>query len=168
METGTERIRRWALYAGATLLLCLLQTMLHGLRIWGLFPFLYPLMVAAVANYEGAIAGTAYGLTLGILCDLTLAAPIPCFYTLIFPPVGLVAGLIAGGLLSSGPFCLTISAVVSLTMTDLFHGLLLWMTGKAAWQATGVVFLRELILTLPFLLPVGLLFHRVHQKTLTN
>lgn len=168
METGTERIRRWALYTGATLLLCLLQTILHGLRVWGVFPFLYPLMVAAVANYEGPIPGTVYGLFLGVLCDLTLAAPIPCFFTLIFPPVGLVAGLIAGGLLSAGPFCLLMSAAISLTMTDLFHGLILCLTGKAAWHAALLVFVRELLITLPFLLPVGLLFHRVHKSSTSN
>jgi hypothetical protein len=81
-----EIIFRWSLYAAAALALCLVQGfLLQFLRLFGAMPFLFPAVAACVGMFEGPFAGAAFGLILGVACDLTVAAPIPCFYTLIFP-----------------------------------------------------------------------------------
>ena len=50
-------------------------------------------------------------------------------------------------------------------LTDLFHCLLLWLRGQAAWAAGAWVFLRELCVSLPLLIPVVLLFSAVFRRT---
>ena len=78
---------------------------------------------------------------------------------------GLLASLIARSLLPAGFMCsLTVSALAFL-LTDLFHCLLLWAGGKAAWGAAAFVALREFCVTVPLTVPVTLLFRAVFRKT---
>ena len=49
---------KWAVYAAATLLLCALQSMaLNQIHALGLTPFLYPMLPALVAMFEGPRRG---------------------------------------------------------------------------------------------------------------
>ena len=106
MLARNETIFKWSLYGAATLALFLLQGLvLQRIELWGVFPFLFPVEVAILASYEGPLPGTVFGLVLGVCCDLTVTAAIPCFYTLIFPVVGLAAAAIAGSVISAGPVC---------------------------------------------------------------
>lgn len=57
------------------------------------------------ATFEGPAAGTVYALACGVFCDLLLPSPIPCFYTLILPLVGLAAGLLSQSLIPAGYLC---------------------------------------------------------------
>ena len=47
----------------------------------------------------------------------------------------------------------------------MFHCLLLWAGGKAAWGAAAFVALREFCVTVPLTVPVTLLFRAVFRKT---
>lgn len=96
MLARNETIFKWALYAGATAVFFLLQGgVLQRISLWGVIPFVFPILVAVVGMYEGPLPGSVYGLTVGVLCDLLLPAFIPCFYTLVFPAVGLCAALVS-------------------------------------------------------------------------
>ena len=166
MLARNETIFKWALYAAAAALCLLVQgALLQRVTLLGVIPFLYPLLAAIPASCESPLSGTVFALCMGVLCDQLLPGPIPCFYTLIFPLAGLLASLIARSLLPAGFLCsLTVSALAFL-LTDLFHCLLLWVDGKAAWSAGAFLTLREFCVTAPLVPLMTLLFSAVHRRT---
>lgn len=161
----SEVFFKWLLYSAASLLLLLLQgAVLQRLRLFDVMPFLYPVLAAVLSMYEGALSGTVYSLALGVICDLALPGPIPCFYTLIFPLAGLCAGLISRSWLPAGFLCSLVVSFTAFVLTDTFHGLLLVLAGKAAWAAVTTTALREICATALFIPVVFLLFRRVCRK----
>jgi len=165
----SEIIKKWALYSGATILIFLLQgLLLRHIVILGVFPFLYPVLTAITSSLEGTFPGTVYGLVLGVVCDLTIAAPIPCFYTLLFPIIALLAALISRRLLSSGFLCSLACSGMAFLLNGLFHALLLWLGGQSAWGTAAWLTLREGVLSLLFSPIVFFLFSAVHQKCLRD
>ena len=166
MIARNETTFKWLLYAAATALCLLVQGgLLQRLEFWGVIPFLYPLLAAIPATFEGPLAGSIFSLILGLLCDLLLPGPIPCFYTLVFPLVGLCAGLLSQSWLPAGFLCSAVSAVVAFALTDGFHCLLLWMLGKAAWSTGAMLALREFCIALPFTFLLTPLYRSVFWKT---
>ena len=161
----SEVFMKWLLYSGATLAALLLQGfVLQHLRLFGVMPFVYPVLAAVLSMYEGAFNGTVYSLILGVVCDLTLPGSIPCFYTLIFPLAGLCGGLISKSWLPAGLLCSLMVSAAAFCLTGLFHSLLLALTSGAAWSAAGSVAIREAGATLPFVPAVFLLFRWVYRK----
>lgn len=166
MIARNETIFKWFLYAAATALCFLLQGgLLQRLAFWGVIPFLYPLLAAIPSTYEGPFAGTVFSLAVGILCDLLLPGPIPCLHTMIFPLIGLCAGLLSQSWLPAGFLCSFVSAAAAFALTDGFRCLLLWMRGSAAWEAGAEVALREFCVTLPLVIPLTLLYRSVFRRT---
>lgn len=165
MLARNETILKWLLYAGAGLLCYLAQGGLQYLTVWGVIPFLYPLVAVIPATYEGPAAGTIYAIGAGVVCDLLLPGPIPCLYTLIFPLGALCGGLLSQGLLPAGVFCSLAASAACFLLLDGFRCVLLWADGKAAWEAGGMVMVREFCVTAPFVLPASLLFRSVYRHT---
>ena len=100
MLARSATIFKWTLYTLAGLVWAVVQAaFLQRVTIWGVIPFLYPLIAALPATFEGPAAGTVYALACGVFCDLLLPSSIPCFYTLILPLVGLAAGLLSQSLI---------------------------------------------------------------------
>ena len=130
-----------------------------------MIPFLCPLLAAIPATWESPAAGTAFALAVGIACDLLLPAPIPCFYTLIFPLAGLFASLLSHSILRPGFLCSLAAAAIAFALTDGFACFVLWSRGKAAWEAGASVALREFCVTAPWIIPVTLLFRAVFRRT---
>ena len=127
---------KWTVYSLATLALFALQYLvLDNIQVLGLTPFLYPVLPAVAASYEGLRRGSVFALAVGLVCDLLLPGPIPCFYTLVFPAAALCAALISRSLLPAGLLCAAAAALPAFLLTDLFHCLLLWGRGQAAWAA---------------------------------
>ena len=121
MLARNETIFKWALYAAATLLCFLAQAFLfQRLTIWGVIPFVYPLLAAIPAAYEGPVPGTVFALAVGVVCDLILPGPLPCFYTLVFPLVGLCASLLAQNWLPAGFLCSLAVAAAAFFFTGCF------------------------------------------------
>ena len=72
---------KWIVYALATFLLCALQSLLFcHIRIMSVTPFLYPILPAVAAMYEGPRRGAIFALSFGFLCDLLLPAPFTGFF----------------------------------------------------------------------------------------
>lgn len=169
MIARNETIFKWSLYAAATILCLLVQGgLLQRLVFLGVMPFLYPLLAAIPATYEGPLAGTIFALAVGLVCDLLLPGPIPCLYTLIFPLAGLCAGLLSQSWLPAGFLCSFVSAAAAFLLTDGFRCLLLWMRGSASWKAGAVLTLRELCAAAPFVIPLTLLYRAVYRRTRTD
>ena len=163
MLARNETIFKWALYAGATAVFFLLQgAVLQRITLWGVIPFVFPILVAVLGMSEGPLPASVYALTVG---GLLLPASIPCFYTLIFPAAGLCAALISQSLLPAGFLCGVVTSVLSFLLTDAFHCVVLWAGGKAAWAAGAQVFLREVCVSILLVVPVVLLFSAVFRRT---
>ena len=166
MLARNETIFKWALYAAATLLCFLAQAFLfQRLTIWGVIPFVYPVVAAVPATYEGPVPGTIFALAVGVVCDLLLPEALPCFYTLAFPFVGLCAALISQSWLPAGFLCSLAVSALGFLCTGAFHCLLLWVRDKAAWGSGAFVCLREMVVSLPLAIPVTLLFLTVYRRT---
>ena len=156
---------KWFLYAMAALLCIAVQTaLLQRITLWGVIPFIYPLVAAIPASFEGPAAGALYGLCIGVLCDSLLPGPIPCFYTLLFLVTAILSGVLAHGLLSAGMVCSLAISVLAFLLLALFHCLCLWFRGSAAWGAGLFVMVRELLVTLPLAFPVTYLFRAVRRR----
>ena len=166
MLARNETIFKWALYAGATAVFFLLQGgVFQRISLWGVIPFVFPILTAVVGMYEGPLPGSIYGLTVGVLCDLLLPAPIPCFYTLVFPVAGLCAALISQSLLPAGFLCAAVTSIIAFFLTDLFHCFLLWARGQSAWAAGARLFAQEVGVSILLIIPVVLLFSAVFRRT---
>ena len=158
MLARNEIIFKWALYALAALVCLFVQgVVLQRVTIWGVIPFVFPL--------GAGIPATIFSLCVGVVCDLVLPGTIPCFYTLVFPVVGLWASLLSQSILPAGFLCSLVGTALAFFATGLFHCLLLWAGGKAAWGAAAFVALREFCVTVPLTVPVTLLFRAVFRKT---
>lgn len=166
MLARNEIIFKWVLYAMATLLCLLVQgAVFQRLTVWGVIPFLYPLLAVIPATYEGPVPGTVFALAVGVVCDLLLPESIPCFYTLTFPLAGLWGALLTQSLLPVGVFCSLAGSALAFLLTGGFHCLALWAVGKPAWEAGGWVTLREFCVTAPLVIPTTLLYRAVYRKT---
>lgn len=166
MLARNETIFKWALYTGAALLCLLVQgAFLQRLTIWGVLPFVYPLLAAIPATYEDPVPGTIFALAMGVVCDLLLPGANPCFYTLVFPLVGLAASLLSKSLLPAGFLCSAAAAAAAFLLVDGSRCLLMWITARPSWSAGFSLMVREFLITLPLIFPVTLLFRAVFLKT---
>lgn len=67
---------KWTVYSLATLGLFALQYLvLSHIQVLGLSPFLYPILPAVAASYEGLRRGSVFALVVGVVCDLLLPGP---------------------------------------------------------------------------------------------
>lgn len=165
MLARSATIFKWTLYTLAGLVWAVVQAaFLQRVTIWGVIPFLYPLIAALPATFEGPAAGTVYALACGVFCDLLLPSSIPCFYTLILPLVGLAAGLLSQSLIPAGYLCSAAAALPAYLLTGIFHCIVLWAQGHPAWSAAMSVTLRELCASLLWSLPMTWLFRRVYLR----
>lgn len=166
MLVRNEIIIKWTIYAAATALWFLVQgAFCQRITLWGVIPFLYPMLAAIPATYEAPVPATIFALCLGVICDILLPGAMPCLYTLIFPVIGLCSSLLAQSLLPAGFLCSLVVTALSFLLTDLFRCLLLAMSGSSAWSTGLFLCLRELLVTAPLLVPVTLLYRAVYKKT---
>ena len=68
--TRQDFIHKWLVYSLALIPIWFLETsVLNRLPVWDVIPMLLPMASAVVAALEGSVAGAAFGLGVGILCD---------------------------------------------------------------------------------------------------
>ena len=156
---------KWTVYGLATLLLFALQhLLLDHVRLWGAAPFLYPMLPAALASYEGLQRGSLFGLVLGVVCDALILGPFDGFYTLLFTLIALFSALIAENLLSPGLLCgLVVSAMALLACAGARMALELLGGNRALFLMLRLLLL-ETALTLPALAVVLPLYRTVHRR----
>lgn len=156
---------KWIVYALATLLLCALQTLVFcHIRVLSVTPFLYPMLPAVAAMYEGPKRGAFYALSFGFLCDLLLPAPFTGFFVLLFPLIALLSASIAGNMLSPGFFCALLVSALGLLMTGGARVLLQFLSGGSHLTLMAWVALAEALLSLPALAVVFPLYRAIHRR----
>lgn len=156
---------KWTVYSLATLLLSALQYLvLNQIRVFDIYPFLYPMLPAVLSSYEGYRRGTIFSLCLGVACDLLLVGPFEGFFTLVFTMIGLLSGLIAENLLSPGYLCsLTVSSM-ALLLTGFFRMAVQMLTGGGHLLLMIRITVVESLLSLPALFVIVPLYQFICQR----
>lgn len=150
MNPRNYLVIKWLVYAIATFFLCMLQSMaLSGVRVLGLTPFLYPMLPAVVAMFEGPKRGGGFALAVGLLCDLLLPAPFPGFFTIAFAVGAVLSGSIAGRLTSKGFACALIVSALGLLVTCALRLMVQVLLGGQYLALMVRIALGETLLTLP-------------------
>ena len=158
-------VMKWVAYALAAAVLLLFQLLVvYRIRLWGLTPFLPPLIVGAAASFEGRSASPFFAAALGLLCDLTTAAPpFPGFFCLLFTLSAALASFVTETLFFRDFLgCLVAGAMCS-ALTLLARVLLLLPAAPLAPLCSAA--LREFFISLPLLALVYPLFRWVHRRT---
>ena len=159
-STTRDTAVKWTAYALACLLLLFGHELtLAHLRVWGIAPFLPPLLPAVLASMEDRLEGFVFALAFGVLCDLALTAPLPCLYTIAFPLTALLAALIARSVLQPGILCSLAVSTAAFVLVDLT----LLAGGRSELSAIALRAVQELALSLPLLIvchPVLVFLHR--------
>lgn len=156
---------KWTVYGLATIALFAFQYLvLDQITVWGLTPFLYPMLPAVSASYEGLRRGSVFALVLGVVCDLLVVGPFDGFYTLAFTLAGVIAALIGENLLSPGFLCALVVSVLSLLLTAGLRILFAWLSGGEDFLLMGEIALGETLLTLPAVVVVFPLYRWVHKR----
>lgn len=164
MVTRRDLAVRWAAYAAATLVLMVLRTLLlRRVQLWGVAPFLPPVLAATVGSLEDGKEATVYALVLGVFCDLTLTATLPCLYTLTLPLAALLASLIAGQVLQPGMLCALVVCVPAFLLVDALGALPLLLQGAQAGALFSLA-LRETAVSLLLLPPCYPVLNWVHGR----
>lgn len=162
--TRGDFLFKWFWYAMAVLPVWLAEDLIFSrIHILGVSPMLLPLTVVAVAVLEGPVAGTGFGLGVGLLCHAAWPGSGPAMI------LGLsLAGAVSGGaaqygLKQSYVGCLICSAGV-LGGIDLCRILRRLAAGSAPLAPMLTVALSEILVSLIFVAPVYLLFRKVYSK----
>lgn len=159
-STTRDTAVKWTAYALACLLLLFGHELtLAHLRVWGIAPFLPPLLPAVLASMEDRLEGFVFALAFGVLCDLALTAPLPCLYTIAFP----LAALIARSVLQPAILCSLAVSTAAFVLVDLITAVTLLAGGRSELSAIALRAVQELALSLPLLIvchPVLAFLHR--------
>ena len=164
MKTRSEIIFKWSVYSLLTLLLLFVQRLLMpNLQLFGVALFLPPMIAALLAAFEPGAEGMLFGLGFGILCDLALLGPVPCFYTISFVLAAILSGLISARLLNAELLCSATVSAAAYLVSDLIRWILMATDGV---HLLDVLLLggKELLLALPFVVPLHFLFAFFHHR----
>lgn len=165
MLPKSYRVFKWVVYAIATLLMCALQSLVgNNVRVLGVAPFLYPVLPAVVAMFEGARPGAVFGLVLGVLCDLLVPAPFRGFFSIAFPSAAVLAGGIAGRLLSRGFLCALVASSAGLLAVCALRMAVQILSGGQYLGLMARISVEETLLTLPAVLVVLPVYRAVFRK----
>lgn len=136
---------KWLFFSLVTLVLVALQSLVFNhITLWGIHPFLLPLIAALATMWEGT-EGLIFSVVFGLLTDLTTAAPFPCFFTLAFLVVALATMLITRHWIVPGFICALIASVLSIVLCDLLQMLFLSYTSDISFVAGLLLTAKELI-----------------------
>lgn len=162
MIAQRESRSKWILYALASGLCMLLQQLLlDEVRIWGAVPFILPLFCSTLAVYEGWLRGGIYGMALGLLADLLLSSgPTAWFYTFAFTLLALTAAAVSKYIMSPGFLCALLAGAGCYLLLQLLR-LTLYLLMGLAQPVMLLISLKELLLSIPFILPVHWLTVRI-------
>lgn len=156
---------KWFVYALAGLFLCALQSMFFvHIRVMNLTPFVYPVLPALVAMYEGSRRGGIHALVFGVVCGLLLPAPFPGFFAIAFSLAALLSAYISGNLLSPGSLCAFVVSTLALLLTGGLRILAAILSGGGYLTLMAQIALGETLLTLPLLLIALPLYRAVYQR----
>lgn len=164
METRADLIFKWSVYSAAAALLLLAQRFLPELRLFGVTLFLPPVLAALVSALEPGQQGILFAGCFGLLCDWALLGPIPCFYLMSFVLIGLLSLFISGRIVSARLILSLSVSAAAIVLSAALHLLILLFHGGAPFGAALLACGRELLLTMPFVVPLHFLLTALHRR----
>ena len=143
---------KWTAYALCDALLLFLRTLAPGtLTLWGVMPFLPPILLTCVASLEEMRSAAIFGLVFGLFCDLTLASPFPCLYTLAFTLSALLTSYLSVTFFQNYFLRALTGTILTFFITDLLCMLVLAVSDRVAFLPMLSLALRETVASLPLL-----------------
>ena len=158
-----EVLFKWVAYALCAALLLFLRTLTLGaLTLWGVLPFLPPILLTCVASLEEMRSAAIFGLVFGVFCDLTLSAPFSCLYTLAFTLSALLTAYLSAKVFQNYFLRALSGVILTFFVTDLLCVLALAFSGGAAFLPMLSLAARETAASLPLLVvyPLFVLIRR--------
>ena len=153
MAARRDILIKWTLYTAAALTLLFVHSLFLGrVTVWGVVPFLPPLLVALPATYEEPWPSALFGLCFGICCDLMLPAPFPCLYTLSFVAAALAAVLIAKYAVQPGFFCSVAATAAAFAILHFFLAAAFVFRGAALTTVLSLAVRETLVSSLLLLI----------------
>lgn len=158
-------IAKWTVYALATLALFALQHLvLNHISVLDVTPFLYPILPALVASYEGLRRGSIFALAVGVVCDLLIFGPFDGFFTIMFSLIGIFSALISKNLFSPGWLCGLVVSLMGLGMTVAGRLVLFLLAGQLRPLLMVPQALIECAISLPALFAALPLYDCIHRR----
>ena len=165
MATRRDLIIKWTAYAVMSLLLVFVHSLtLRQIPLWGVRAFIPPLIAAIVASQEDTREAVLFGLGFGLCCDLVIASPMPCLYTLSFTVSALVCSLLAKSVLQPGFLCSLIVTLLTFAVSDLFNMLALLLGSGATLPSMLSLCVREMAVSSPLLIVCHPALRYVHRR----
>ena len=162
--TRQDLIHKWLIYALGLVPVWLLDAyILPRFPVFGVSPMLLPAAVASVAVLEGALAGTGFGMAVGLLWELAYPGGFGGL-VLFMALAGLLIGTVSQLALSQSTLgCLVCSggAFLALDGLRIFRGL---MKNIATVSIMLEVAVPEVLLSLLWTLPIWLLFRFIFNR----
>ena len=157
-------IAKWTVYTLTTLALFAFQHLIFNhIHVLGITPFLYPIIPAIVASYEGIRRGSIFALCVGVACDLLIFGPFDGFYTIIFALIGIFSALVSENLFSPGWLCGLVVSLIGLGLTLFARLSLFFLAGELRFLLMLHRALIECALSLPALFVALPLYEYVHR-----
>ena len=155
---------KWVLFSLASLgFIALQQLLLNRWEIWGVHPYLLPMLPVMSVILEGQKESAFFAVGLGLFCDLLSPAIIPCFYTIAFLACSLLAGVVAGRMIMPGFLCAFVCGALSMVVTDLLHMLFLTFYSSFPLSAAFALMGKELLLSILAAPVIFLLFRKISR-----
>ena len=152
----TEILRSALRSALVLLIFYLFQVILLArFRIWGVVPLSFPLLAIASGLFGGGIWGGCIGLFAGIVCDSSLGDSVLLF-TVLLTVMGFFSGFLGEFVMARGFPSFLLLGLISLVLCTGMQAILFSMLIPTPWKALLRASLKQLLITLPFLIPAYL------------
>lgn len=151
-----ENLRSALRMALVLLLFYLLQVILLArFRPWGVVPLSLPLLAVAAGLFSGGVWGGCIGLFAGILCDSSLGDSVLLF-TVLLTVLGFFSGFLGEFVMARGFPSFVLLSLICLILCTGLQAVLFAMLIPTPWKILLQTALRQLLITLPFLIPAYL------------
>ena len=151
---GIDRVRSALRLALALLLFHLLQiTLLARFRLWGAMPLPMPLLAVAAGLGGGGLWGGCFGLAAGIVCDSAMEES-SLLFTVLLTVLGFFSGFLGEFVVARGFPSYLLLSLAGLVICTGMQMLLFYMRIPTPLPVLLVTGGKQLLLTLPFLIPV--------------
>lgn len=168
MGRNNANLIKWVSYGAAFLLVFFFEScVLNRFPAFGAVPMLAPLVVTAVALFEGSLNGALFGLIVGFFCSAVYYRSglmmIP-----VFTLIGVFTGATRKQKIGRSLLGCAICGLAAMALLELFHmvsGLL--FQGNSLPTAAQVA-LPELVYSMVFLIPIYLLIRTVYRRVRTD
>lgn len=155
---------KWAFFSTAALaFIALQQLVLNHLEVWGVHPYLLPMLPAMAVILEGQKESAFFAVGLGLFCDLLSPAVIPCFYTIAFLTCSLLSGLLAGRVIMPGFLCAFVCGALSMAITDLLRMLFFTFYNSFSFAHAFALMGKELLLSVAAAPMIFLVFRKISR-----